>query len=135
MWYCRFIKLIRHSSWFLSSRPHNECNRINRIICRYILFQLKEKKKKLKNQLTDLRDENSNLQTQIEELTAKLQNGSMLTKNENMNASCSTISDRMDDIIKILETRTATQMSNDGVSFHLFHLFWIHTFLHSYIHF
>lgn len=73
--------------------------------------------------MTDLRDENSNLQTQIEELTAKLQNGSMLTKNENMNASCSTISDRMDDIIKILETRTATQMSNDGVSFHLFHLF------------
>lgn len=103
-----------------------------RIICRYILFQLKEKKTKLKDQLTDLQDENSNLQMQIQELTAKLQNGKMLTENENMNASCSTISDQMDDIIKILETRTATQMSNDDVSFHLFLLFeFIHSFFYN----
>lgn len=93
--------------------------------CRYsyILFQLKEKKTKLKDQMNDLRDENSNLQMQIQELTAKLQNGLMLTKHENMNASCSTVSNQTDDIIEILETRTATRMSNDGVSFHLFLLF------------
>lgn len=80
------------------------------------LFQLKEAKTELKIQLIDLRQQNLNLQMQIQHLNGKLQETLMLPKYENTNTHCSTDLDPIDEILKILENRTATQLSDDGVS-------------------
>lgn len=75
----------------------------------------------MKTQLNDLQDENTNLQMQIQKLNAKLQKVMPVTKHENVDACM--VPNPLDDILKILEKRTTTQLADDGVSFSLLFFF------------
>lgn len=71
--------------------------------------------------MNDLQDENTNLQMQIQKLNTKLRKVMPLTKHENVDACM--VSNPLDDILKILEKRTTTQLADDGVSFSLLFFF------------
>lgn len=97
-------------------RPYSQIEHgDNRI--QFISFQLNKKKKKLKDQLAEVQDQNLNLQLQIEQLNSNLQQQMVVSKREHMNAQHdnSMVPSSMDDILEILGKRVSTQLSDDGV--------------------
>lgn len=98
---------------FLSNRTQNE---FNKLIFPFILFQLKEKKKKMKVEMIGLQDENLKLQLEIQKLNSKLQKQLKLSKHDHMNPCSSIAPNPMDEVLETLKKRTTTQLVEDGVS-------------------